>query len=779
MKTCFHSQRAQPHRVSLLSASLVAVFPLLGVQTSHAEPAVAELETVVVRASRLVPLPQAAGQVDQELLSNRRASVSDTARLLQDTPGVSVYGAGGVSSRPVIRGLGGDRLRIKVDGMDLIASCPNHMNPSLSYIDPAHVGSLTVYAGITPVSVGGDSIGGTIMAESPAPTFAAPGEGRLFKGEVGAFYRSNGQARGGNLSSTYATESFNMTYAGATAQASNYKTARDFKTTTASGRAGHALALDEVGSTAYETRNHTLGLAWRAEQHLVQASLGAQDMPYQLYPNQRMDMLDNQQNRLNLRYLGQFGWGTLDALAYHEKVDHFMDFGADRRFWYGSLSGATGAPCAPIRFMGDPAGTCASGMPMRTEGKTTGATVKADITLSRQDLLRVGGDAQRYRLNDWWPASGGGMGPGTFWNIHGGERDRTALFAEWEGRKHPQWMSLLGVRYERVKSDAGDVRGYRTTTGAPGNQIADAERFNARNRERTDHNWDVTALARYTVDATRDIEFGFARKVRSPNLYERYAWSTWPMAAIMNNFAGDGNGYIGNPDLKPETAHTLSATFDWHATDRNWGFKAMPYYTRVTNYIDAVRCTAAVMPGSACPVASTATNRFVPQLQYVNQPARLYGLELSGHMPLATTGGGELGLKGLLNYSRGKNRATGDNLHHIMPLNARLVLDHKAGRWTTSVEAELVAAKDRVNRERNELQTAGYGLAHVRASYALKQVRFDFGIENLFDRFYNHPLGGAYTGQGTTMSATAAVPAWGTPVPGAGRTFYAGVNVQF
>ena len=44
----------------------------------------------------------------------------------------------------------------------------------------------------------------------------------------------------------------------------------------------------------------------------------------------------------------------------------------------------------------------------------------------------------------------------------------------------------------------------------------------------------------------------------------------WSMAALMNNFVGDGNGYLGDPALKPETAHTLSASFDWHAADRAW-----------------------------------------------------------------------------------------------------------------------------------------------------------------------------------------------------------------
>ncbi len=88
---------------------------------------------------------------------------------------MSVYGAGGVSSLPVIRGLADDRLRTQVDGMDLVAACPNHMNSPLSYIDPTAVANIDVYAGVTPVSVGGDSIGGSIVVRSADPAFAEPG----------------------------------------------------------------------------------------------------------------------------------------------------------------------------------------------------------------------------------------------------------------------------------------------------------------------------------------------------------------------------------------------------------------------------------------------------------------------------------------------------------------------------------------------------------------------------------------------------------------------------
>ena len=744
--------------MSCKRATLAAALAALPFSILAAEPI---LTTVVVTASR-DQAPPLATTVDAASVQTLRSATSDTASLLRDVPGVSLYGAGGVSSLPSIHGLADDRLRIKVDGMDLIASCPNHMNPALSYLDPGNVGTLKVYAGITPVSVGGDSIGGTIIADTPAPTFAAPGQGSLFKGEAGAFYRSNGNAKGGNVAATYATESFSMTYSGATAESDNYNAGGDFKNFTATGRPGHTLPRDEVGSTAYKTENHTLGFAFKGGNHLVEAKLGYQEMPYQLYPNQRMDLLDNTQHRLNLRYLGQFDWGKLEARAYYEKVDHFMEFGPDKKFLYT-------------------AGNSSQGMPMKTEGKTTGASVKADIVLTQQDLLRVGGEYQRYRLDDWWPPVAGGMmmGPNAFLNINDGERDRTALFGEWEKRLSPQWLTLLGLRYERVNTDAGPIHGYNTAYFPISiigmdmmSQKRDATNFNKSDRSQTDNNWDLTALARYTANANSDIEFGFARKLRSPNLYERYTWSTAAMMAIMNNTVGDGNGYLGNPDLKPEKAYTVSATFDWHAADRGWEFKATPYYTRVTDYIDAVQWN-----GTTNVQRSTLLLNQFTVLRYTNQSARLYGLDLSGHMPLAKTGWGDWGVKGLLSYTNGENRDTGDDLYNIMPLNAKLTLTHKSGGWDNGVELVMVKSKNDTSAVRNEIETSGYSLLNLRGSYSWKQARIDFGVENLFDRSYDLPTGGAYTGQGATMGINS-IP-WGIAVPGMGRSAYAGVSYKF
>jgi len=178
----------------------------------------------------------------------------------------------------------------------------------------------------------------------------------------------------------------------------------------------------------------------------------------------------------------------------------------------------------------------------------------------------------------------------------------------------------------------------------------------------------------------------------------------------------------------------------------------------VDDYIDAVQWNAT----TNAPATTRVTNGF-GVLKYMNQSARLYGVNLSGHMSLAKSAWGEFGVKGLLNYTKGTNEDTGGNLYNTMPMNAKLAVTQTVGGWSNSAELVMVSAKDDVNAMRNEIKTPGYSLV------------------NLFDKFYNLPTGGAYTGQGTTMTNPALpnYPQWGTAVPGMGRSVYVGVNAKF
>ncbi|KDE38908.1 TonB dependent receptor [Nitrincola lacisaponensis] len=112
-----------------------------------------------------------------------------------------------------------------------------------------------------------------------------------------------------------------------------------------------------------------------------------------------------------------------------------------------------------------------------------------------------------------------------------------------------------------------------------------------------------------------------------------------------------------------------------------------------------------------------------------------------------------------------------------MPLNGRFTLTHQLQGWDNALEWIVVDEKSSGSAVRNEISTSGYSLINLRASHTWNQVRLDFGIENLFDRYYVLPTGGAYTGQGSTMAING-IP-WGIGVPGMGRSAYVGVKVQF
>ena len=170
---------------------------------------VGEPATIVVEAT-----------TDAAALTGRWVSNSDTASLL---PGVDSAQAGGVSSLPTIHGLGDDRIRTLVKRVPVAAACPMHMNPPLSYIDPANVSRIDVLPGVTPVSFGGDSIGRTILVESAPPTFAVTNGAVERDGSVSSFYRSNSATIGGAASATLASSNYSFAYEGSSVHAHDYR----------------------------------------------------------------------------------------------------------------------------------------------------------------------------------------------------------------------------------------------------------------------------------------------------------------------------------------------------------------------------------------------------------------------------------------------------------------------------------------------------------------------------------------------------------------------------
>jgi iron complex outermembrane recepter protein len=705
-----------------------------------------------------ISTPLSGAAVQGEAVASGRVATSDTASLLRDVPGVNVYSAGGVSNLPDIHGLNDDRINSTLNGMPIVAACGNHMNPVLSYVDPSAVKHIDVMAGISPVSAGGDSLGSVISVETVAPQFAAARDEIIAHGSFSTFYRSNGHNFGGSASAVAATSDVALSYTG------SYSKADDFVD-------GHG---NKVGTSLYEAENHALSLAMRGNSDLLVVDAGIQKIPYQGFPNQMMDMTDNEGWFVNGRYEKKFDWGKLQVQAYYQHTAHEMEFLPDKKD--GRLA---------LMRMPD--------MPMLTDGENMGYKAKAEIPAFSSSMLRVGSEMHRNTLDDWWPPVAsrtnhtnngwvpGGMCCETFWNINNGERTQFGTFVELESKLSKQWTTLLGVRNDIIMMDTGDVQGYNNTPGVKNGMgvlmayYEDSTAFNARNHEKTDINFDVTAQARYEPNANSIYEFGYARKTRSPSLYERYTWSTNGMAMSMNGWFGDGGLYVGDIDLKPEVANTASFTAAWHDRARkDWEFKVTPYYTYVQDYIGvkpfAYNGTDYTNPWPAV------HNAFY-KLRFTNQDAELFGADVSGYkVLLQDVDYGRLAFTGSLNYTRGVDMNTGNSLYHMMPLNTRLGLEHKWGHWTNAIELNLITDKELVDTVRLEPKTAGYALVNLRSRYEMGNFRFDFGIDNLFDQYYEPPLGGSYVG--VYPIPTKANGSYGA-VPGMGRNVYAGMTVKF
>lgn len=238
------------------------------------------------------------------------------------------------------------------------------------------------------------------------------------------------------------------------------------------------------------------------------------------------------------------------------------------------------------------------------------------------------------------------------------------------------------------------------------------------------------------------------------------------MASQMIGWFGDGNGYVGNLDLKPERADTLSAAITFRSEgNAAWALKIAPYFTHVADYIDVVKLADLTdmmgMPSG-----------FV-QLQFANREARFYGVDVSGgavlwQSPSAGTGKLTFGAS----WQHGENLADHDPLYHQMPFNASLAFDYSGWSWDGHAEVQAVADKTRVDPTRNEPETKGYALVNLGAGYTLHRIRLGVEVTNLFDTGYDLPLGGVSLGD---YDATGVL----RPVPGRGRSFNFELSTQF
>ena len=153
----------------LLSASVMHTQAAFAASEENPETSIFE-EVIVTAPSVTHPLT-----VETDPKAPRQpVPAADGGGYLKNIPGFAVVRQGGTGSDPVLRGLGGTRLNVVLNGTSLLGGCPSRMDPTTSYAFPESFSKITVLKGPENVRYGGGNVAGTVLFDRDTAPFLKP-----------------------------------------------------------------------------------------------------------------------------------------------------------------------------------------------------------------------------------------------------------------------------------------------------------------------------------------------------------------------------------------------------------------------------------------------------------------------------------------------------------------------------------------------------------------------------------------------------------------------------
>jgi iron complex outermembrane receptor protein len=609
----------------------------------------------------------------------------------------------------------------------------------LSYIPTGDLHEVVVDRGVSPVSAGSESIGGTIRVNPRQGTFGA---GKSF--EPHGIITLGGQT----IDSGYDGN--------ALLWLSNDRHRFQISATYLRGDDFDAGKSETVVPTEYERWNAGIGYGFQdgaQKGRLIYSFDKTGDTGTPALP---MDVHSIDAHTLRADYENAFGPVKIEARFHYIGGDHEMDNFSLR------------SPPRNIR-----------GTRMRRLSEATATDYAYDLRGS----MTLGPGELRFGTDGWLPRNNAEIfNPDDpafkIVNFNDVKRNRFGLFGEWAGELAENWNLAGGARYTRVGSDAEKVSASGLGMNQ-GNAEVLAEAFNLSDRGQVDDLLDLFVVLSLRLNDTMTLEFGAARKQRAASYQERYLWLPLESTAGL----ADGRNYIGDVYLDPETAYHFDLGLD--AATRDFYFTPRLFYKRVDDYIQgtpvttgpavAFRSTAANMVrGLGFCQANPASPTCVP-LQFSNVDAELYGVDAGFGVAITD----DWRIDGNVSYVRGRRRDIDDNLYRIAPLNGILDLTYLGSNWSATAEGEFFAKQDDVSETNAEQETDGYALLNLYGQYRFNDsLNIRAGVRNVFDSFYQNHVAGI----NRVIADKEANPVDldpGERLPGPGRSFFIRAEYRF
>ncbi|WP_412972593.1 TonB-dependent receptor [Glaciecola sp. MF2-115] len=641
------------------------------------------------------------GQINSGLLESKidfeDSSSPDLRAQLSQLPGVSVNGNGLVSGIVQYRGLFGDRVKVKVDDIDIAGAGPNAMDSPLSHVLGTQQ-EVILYQGVAPVSVGAESLGGALVIRNNKPTLNTQDQWES-TAALSATYFVNNEAKNVNAEVLSATDNAYVSVQGQLQRANNYESG--------SG--------DEVPSTFYDRTGFKLGAGYFTDDTAINALVAYRNTDESGTPALAMDII------------------YVDSLWYKLAVDREFDNNWQAKLKLYGNQNEHDMNNYELRSAPMPAMQRLNSVDSEAQG--------FDI-----DLIQFGQNGKTLRIEGGWR-----VGASYYQQVHNSritnpnnamffiqnfndiERDLLSAYLEYDGnfslkeKKDMPWQ--IGFRASEVSLNADEV-GSNMAMMNP-NVAALVMGFNNAERELDYQLIDIVLKTQMPLTEQTDITFSLGQKERAPTYSEVYSWFPLGVSAGL----ADGRNYIGNLELKKESAKKVDIGIQYQEV----GLSVMGsvFYQKIDDYIIGTPSTnsaanmIAMMMGAQGP------------LQWNNLGARIYGLdiytsyEIDKHWQISTSA---QWIDGNLTEAINGEKLP---LYRIAPFSGNVNVSWQYDRIDATLSLVAAAKQDEVSSLQNERPTAGYGVLNFALDYELNEaMNLSLVIENLTDKFYAQHLGG-------------------------------------
>ncbi len=290
------------------------------------------------------------------------------------------------------------------------------------------------------------------------------------------------------------------------------------------------------------------------------------------------------------------------------------------------------------------------------------------------------------------------------------------------------------------------LRAERVTVRSDGDSDAAAGRFGPATQRRFTPGSASAGLV-LNLDKQWQLTGNLAYTERAPTSYELYANGVHAATATFER---------GSTAQDKERGRNVELALQWKDGARH--AKVGAFWSRFPNYIALVR--------SAEPDFVDDAGDSFPVYAYHGVPARLYGLEADGGLPLWKGEGRSLDLEAHADLVRGSNLATGEPLPRLAPVRATASLSWQQQGW--SARAEVQHAMKQSHVPGDDVPTPAWTIVNLSAS-----CKLDFGGSDAMAFVKLNNLGNTLAYNASTIGSVRAL----SPMPG--RSVMAGVRVTF